>query len=497
MKIKKSIMVAGAIAVCAATLTGCSRLQGPEAKMEQSKRDKAYSESMLYIDTYEMDVALDADANKLSTTVTAELYNNTGETLEEIVFRLPADSCLKSKGGGLSWEVVAAYLGSDTGSGLEYAIDSGDSSVIRVALGDKKLEDKKSTFVTLEVKEDIPEEDMRFGHFKAGNHDQYVLSGCFPKVAEFRDGDWVINEIDWTGEKVSADTDFSQATDYHVKLTAPKGYNAVGTGIELRSEENTTLTAVDSRDFAVVVSNGLVNSYWTNDELTLKYYYIDGSKSNETAQEAVSWRVPTGMDWMEDYILKYPWNQYDIVTIYGDYEAHTYPGIMIFGDRAVYDGIKGDEIDAVRDELKLHFTETLFYQWFGEIAGCNEQKDGWLSKGLSTWLNDYLMANAYGDLKERAIGEKIRDMKKQNPEAMGLKLTDAFPDGKTADIVNTYRGAEFIEEIYNALGDEAFLAAIKDYVSNYQFKEADAQGFIETMKGHAGKDIDSIVEKYF
>lgn len=497
MKIKKIMTAAGIVSASVIALTGCSRLQGPEAKLEESKRDKSYSESMLYVDSYDMEVSLKPEQNSLEASATAELYNNTGNTLDEIVFRLPSAACLESKGGGLSWEVTGAYLGSGGTTNLEYTIDPENSGVIRVSLGENKLDQAGSTFVTLAVKEDIPEEDIRFGHFKAGNHDQYVLSECFPKVVEFRDNNWVINDIDWTGEKVSADTSFSQTSDYHVKMTMPDGYYAVGTGGESIGENATTINAVDARDFAVVASNGIVSAYWTNDNLVLRYYYLEGSKDNETGQEAVSWRVPTGLDWMEDFIKKYPWNQYDIVTVYSDYDANSYPGMMVFGDKAVYDGIRGDEVDSMRDFYKLHLTEHIFDQWFGEIVGCNEATDGWLNKGLRFWFNDYAMANVYGDISERAVGETIREMKKKEPAAMEMKLSDKFPDGKTADIVNTYRGAEFLEDLYGALGKDEFLKAISDYVIKYEFKEADSEKFIEVMKAHTGKDIQAVVDKYF
>lgn len=112
MKIKNVFTAAGIVTASVIALTGCSRLQGPEAKLEESKRDKSYSESMLYIDSYDMDITLKPEDNSLEATATAELYNNSGSTLDEIVFRLPSDACLKSKGGDLSWEVTGAYLGS-------------------------------------------------------------------------------------------------------------------------------------------------------------------------------------------------------------------------------------------------------------------------------------------------------------------------------------------------------------------------------------------------
>ena len=184
-------------------------------------------------------------------------------------------------------------------------------------------------------------------------------------------------------------------------------------------------------------------------------------------------------------------------TVYSDYDANSYPGMMVFGDKAVYDGIRGDEVDSMRDFYKLHLTEHIFDQWFGEIVGCNEATDGWLNKGLRFWFNDYAMANVYGDISERAVGETIREMKKKEPAAMEMKLSDKFPDGKTADIVNTYRGAEFLEDLYGALGKDEFLKAISDYVIKYEFKEADSEKFIEVMKAHTGKDIQAVVDKYF
>ena len=475
----KKIIIGGLVAASVLGLTGCYKESSPTFMPEESKRSSEYTEKKLYIDKYDLKLTLDDDTNSLTTSVTADLYNNTDDSLEEIQFSLPADSILKSS--GLSWEVTDVFADNDSAS-LDYTIDPQDSSIIKVALSEK-LEPAGDMLLTLEVKENIPEENARFGHFEAGKYDQYVLSDCFPVVAEYRDG--------------SFSTNIAQASDWHAEINAPNRFRAVSTGVENNDEDTIKIDAVDSRDFALVLSNGFRSYYWANDEFAVNYYYTEGSKDHAIVQEGVEKRVPPAMDWLEDFVDKYAWNEYDVVVVNGDFDYDTYTGLMTVGAKDVLIGIGADELDERQRQLRDFFTEGLLDQWFSKMTATDKKTDGWVAKGLDTWLGDLLKVYLYGDLKERSIAETIENVRSEHPTEMAMKLSDSFTDDETADIVNRYRGAELIEEIFNELGDDEFLSALSEYVTTFKYKEASGQDLINCFNNHHKRKLDKITEKYF
>lgn len=485
MKIRSKIIAGVIIAATAATLTGCNSNK-PDVVVESAQRETVRDKKMLYTDSYDMDITLDAEGKTLESTVTAKIYNNTENTLDEVVFRIPAESYFKSKGSSTGAEITAAYAG-DKSSALEYSTDPSDPGIIRVSLGDKKLDPGADAFITLEVKEKIPEEDMRFGHFTAGNFEQFVLSDCFPKVVEYRDGDWMID---------TADASFSQVADYKAQVHLPEGYIVVGTGVETPAEDGMSVNAVDSRDFAIVATNSPKSYFLSNGHLTINLYYPDGTKSWEMMENVFSSHVSLGTDWLEDFVLKYPWNQYDMVVINTDFKEGTYPGLNVIGGSDIIAGIGNDELEETKNAYEFRVSEALLKQWFSEIVGVNEKTDGWLVDGLAAWFADHMAVKTHGDLESSKINDDIKEMKSKHPEAMSMKLTDSFPDEDTAAIVNRYRGAELVEELFQRLGEDEFFAAMKDYFREYKYKEADTQGFLDIMRNHSKTELKQLIEEF-
>ena len=489
MKIKTKIIAGVLIAASVAALTGCNSNK-PDVEVESARREIKRDEKMLYADSYDMDVTLDAEAKTLESAVTAKIYNNTDVTLDEILFHIPVEDYLKEKGSSLSAEVTGAYLGTDKTASLEYVVDSENPGCyIFVSLGDKKLDPGSEMMLTLEVKENIPEEDMRFGHFTSDKYDQFVLGDCFPKVVEFRNDGWMLitNNRDET---------FAQVSDYQVEVHLPEGYTAVGTGVEIPSDDCISLNAVDSRDFAFVATNNYKSYYLANGKLTANLYYPDETQFSDMVINVFSSRIPLGMDWMEDYVYVYPWNQYDIVLINTDQDVNAYPGLTVIGGKDIIGGVSNDKKEDTENAYGASISKGLLKQWFFEIIGSNKKTDGWLSNGLTAWFSDYMGVKTYGDLQEHRITETIEEMKKKYPEAMSMKLSATFPDEETADIVNTYRGAEFIEELFRRLGEEEFFAAMKDYFMEYKYKEADTKGFLDIIQNHSETDLKQLIDEF-
>ena len=59
------------------------------------------------------------------------------------------------------------------------------------------------------------------------------------------------------------------------------------------------------------------------------------------------------------------------------------------------------------------------------------------------------------------------------------------------------RGAKFMENLRTRMGDEAFLAFIKDYAAQMSYKRASADDFFRILYTHTTADITDIVATYF
>ena len=499
MKKKTTKIIAGvAIAAAAAvTLTGCGNKK-PEVKADESKRSAVHTENMLFADEYNMDITLHPDENNVEIISTASIENNTDTTLDEILFLNPSSKVYQKDGNsGKSWEVRNVYIGKDESAKLEYELDSSNPSIIKVSLGDKKLSPKDKLDITIDVKEDIPFGDARFGFYNTGKYAQYVLTSCYPQMAEYREGNWVINDSQWTEDKLR-DNNLSQFSDYHVKLHAPEEYTAVASGTEVKDDDGViNIDAVDTRDFAIILSDGFRSSYFANDDMTVNYYFIENAKSYKEDKKVVEMCMPGTIDGMNDNVAKYSWNQFDVVPLYNDSGCNSYTGIMTFGAKEIIDGLDGGAIDDYRKKMLPIFKEGLLGQWFTEMIGVNRATDGWISRGMLVWFNDYINYSTTNEAVDRNLKEILDEAKEKYPEAMNLKLNEKVDDAETAFARDCYKGAEFVEVLRSELGEEDFFKMMSEFMDEFYLKDVTSQNFINTLMKHDKGKMQTIVDDYF
>ena len=59
------------------------------------------------------------------------------------------------------------------------------------------------------------------------------------------------------------------------------------------------------------------------------------------------------------------------------------------------------------------------------------------------------------------------------------------------------RGAMFLQEIRDAVGDEAFFAALKDYTINNAYQIATSEDFFNSIAKYSTADLFPILARYF
>ncbi len=497
-KIKTKIIAGAALAaVAAVTLTGCGNKK-PEARQDESKRSAVHTENQLFVNAYNMDLTLNAEENNVEIVSTANVENNTDQTLEEIIFLNPSSKVYQKDGNsGKNWEIRNIYIGSDESAKLDFTQDGSNPGIIKVDLGDKKLTPKDKLDITIDVKEDIPYGDSRFGFYNTGEYYQYILTSCYPQMAEYREGEWKINDSAWTEENLK-DNGLTQFSDYHVKIHAPEGYTAAASGTEMIGDDGViNIDSVDTRDFAIILSNGFRSAYYANDDMTVNYYFMEDAKSYKEGREVVEIALPVTIDWMSEMIEKYAWSQYDLVPLYNESGCNTYTGLMTYGAKDIIDGLDGGATDDYRRNSVPVFKEGTINQWFSEMTGSNRATDGWLSRGMLTWFNDYISVSATNDKAEHKLKEILDEAKEKYPEAMNKKLNEKIDDAETAYARDCFKGAEFLEALRNEMGDKDYVAVIHEFMEEFFMKDATSEDFINTLMKHDNGKMESIINDYF
>lgn len=192
--------------------------------------------------------------------------------------------------------------------------------------------------------------------------------------------------------------------------------------------------------------------------------------------------------------------------IFGPYPHQTMSAVEAdFLDGMEYDGLyflsngfynlyTGTPSDYLTD-IAAHETA---HQWFFGMVGNDQGLEPWLDESLCTYT-------------ERIYYEKFA------PEGLdwwweyrinfykpsGYINGSIFDYNYAANAYETYRnavylnGAMFLEDLRNLIGDEAFFAFIKDYVSQNSGKIATTRIFFDILNKHTQTDISELIKKYF
>jgi hypothetical protein len=133
----------------------------------------------------------------------------------------------------------------------------------------------------------------------------------------------------------------------------------------------------------------------------------------------------------------------------------------------------------------------LAHQWFGNAVTCATWNDIWLNEGPATYAEAL-----WGEFRPASLGAnglpelKLR-MSQRRPAAVSesVYVIDASTDNEARIFSNTYsyrKGAWALHMLRRVMGDQAFFAALRDYLAAHRFataSTADLQAACEARHG--------------
>jgi hypothetical protein len=244
-----------------------------------------------------------------------------------------------------------------------------------------------------------------------------------------------------------------------------------------------------ARNFVWSVSHAYqVFSKVIGDVTVLGYSFPVHSKAGQTTLDVTA----QSFELYQELFGPYPHKTLSVVE--ADFlDGMEYDGLY-FLSNGFYNLYTGTPADYLTD-IAAHETA---HQWFFGIVGNDQGEEPWLDESLCTY-------------SERLYYEKF------SPEGLdwwwkyriNFYKPTGFIDGSIFsynDVPNAYEtyrnavylnGAMFMEDLRKLMGDEAFLAFMKDYVAQNQGKIVNTETFFSILKNHTQKDISPLMNKYF
>lgn len=430
---------------------------------------------------YEIAGELSDSFRRITAVMRVEYTNTTGDELYELVFHLPANAYYRGDSRGAGNEERSYINGLQKGGviissvglngTLAYHTLSDDSMRLHVPFI-KELAPDETAEALIEFVLDIPEKNGRYGRSALG----YQLGNCWPILAAYQDGGWVLG-----GYEPWGDPYYSETADYVCSLRYPEGYEMACTGeivsqeIPAAGQRKTTVAGSSLREFACMLTTGMRSGEATAAGVQL----IAHALSSESVQKCLT-HAQQALAAFLPYLGEHPYKTLTIAQaeLYNA-SGMEYPG-MIFIQRELF--LPGNE-----QQLAFTIYHEVAHQWFYALVGNDQINAPWIDEAFAAYFGFLPLqqrdAAAYAALRRHYLEERA---------AEGGRIDGGIIDYKNeydyADSVY-WRGAAMLEELREEIGDEAFFSAVQAYLRQNAYMVATRADIVAAFSQAAGRPL--------
>lgn len=294
---------------------------------------------------------------------------------------------------------------------------------------------------------------------------------------------WTQGQGKFTSHWLPSFDDVNEKVEFSIEVTFQKSFEVVSNGDLIKKQTKGDDIVWSYRmnhpmsSYLVMLAIGHFSKKQTvtNSLTPLEFYYEAEDQNKVEPTYRYSREI---FDYLESKIgVPYPWKIYRQVPVrdflYAGMENTT---ATIFSRDFVVDSIGYND----HSYLNVNAHE-LAHQWFGDLVTAQSSKDHWLQEGFATY---------YALLAERSIhGEdyfynKLYNISRQVLEA---SKTDTIPvlNEKASSLSFYQKGALALFVLNQAIGDQKFDLAVKNYLNKYAYQNVTTNDFLDEIKNVA------------
>ncbi len=150
--------------------------------------------------------------------------------------------------------------------------------------------------------------------------------------------------------------------------------------------------------------------------------------------------------------------------------------------------------DTPKTNLTILTPHELSHQWFYSLIGNDQAKEPWLDEALATYNEVLYYQRYHPDLVQWWWDNRVSGFAPQGAVNSDIYIAGGYEAYRNAVYLH---GAMFLQEIRDAVGDEAFFAALKDYAINNAYQIATSEDFFDSIAKFSTVNLESIRGQYF
>lgn len=317
---------------------------------------------------------------------------------------------------------------------------------------------------------------------------QTNLGDWYPYVPPYVEGEgWLVREDAYYGEHLAYDM-----ADFEVEIRLSSPVTSSGEKLILAASARPQVEG----DIYRFHLEGARNFAWTVSHL---YQVREGKAGDVTvtayafpfhpaAEEPALQATIAALQVFSEIFSPYPHES--LVVVEADFlDGMEYDG-MFFLSHAFYDYYTGDE----KSNLVIIAAHETAHQWWYGRVGNDQANEPWLDEALSTYSELLFYENVYPELVDWWWENRVNFHEPQGWVDETIYQASGFYPYRNAVYL---RGAQFLGEIRQVLGDEAFFAFLRDYLARFTYRQVTGDDFFALLAEHTEADLSPVIARYF
>lgn len=425
---------------------------------------------------YQMDVYLNYTEHRLVVQQKVDYSNATSETLPNLILNVHPNR------GKKIFELNEIKVDMGDGELVEPEVFPLDVT-LRVELPHElKPNEHVALYLdyTLNLPKISPDEEFNSGSF--GYSQRAVsLGNWYPVLAPYRE------DKGWYGltHFPVGDPYVTEVADYSVNITTTEDIVIAGTGLESRTDGQWHYEAEQARSFAFAASDKYLESTSQVGDVTVRSYYFP---TNEEAGKVALETAAQALELYSDLYGPYQYSDYRIAEteFAGGME---FSGITFLGS-VFYDGYDGTN----RTPLIPLAAHEVSHQWFFDLVGNDQVTEPWLDEALAEY-SGFLYYERY--LPDDTDWWWNYAVEQWAPTGIIDARIHEFRNNRDYLDAVYRRGAQFVHDLRETMGDPAFFAFLREYQRRNAHRLVKSREFFSLVHEFTTADLVPLQEEYF
>jgi aminopeptidase N len=326
----------------------------------------------------------------------------------------------------------------------------------------------------------------------------WIASDWCPIVAGHDATGWRVDPPSLTG----GDPTFSDAAVYSVKLTAPSSFTLITSGAATKGETSGGLTAwsienAPLREFTFVASPSLQRFERKVGNHLLAVYLHAGADQAALAKLTLD-AAEHAFTTYESLFGAYPWPELDVI----DVRLLGALGVSWTGLLFINGGLLFPHAQTDSAPLRFTVAHEVSHQWWGALVGSNTNDHAFLAEGLANCSAVLAILATQGEgstraqLENQIVQPYLRALA-ESGDGVVDRASTAQAAGPSLTVLIYAKAALGFLAIREALGPDAFAAALRAYVADFSWRVSQPSDLRAEFEAKSKDKVGPLWAKWF